>query len=69
MTAVNICHNICHSYCFYSFIQVVESLEKEITILKKLKHDRIVQYYGTERSETCVRIFMEFMEGVSNIVI
>ena len=54
---------------FALFTQVVESLEKEITILRKLKHDRIVQYYGTERSESCVRIFMEYMEGVSDIVI
>ena len=51
------------------FIQAVETLEKEVTILKKLKHDRIVQYYGTERIGCCVRIFMEYMEGVSDIVI
>jgi len=33
-----------------------------------MKHDRIVQYYGTERTETSVRIFMEYMPGVSDIV-
>lgn len=32
-----------------------------------MKHDRIVQYYGTERTETSVRIFMEYMPGVSDI--
>ena len=46
-------------------LQAVESLEKEIRILKRVKHDHIVQYYGTERSSNCVRIFMEYMEGVS----
>ena len=57
------------SYWLLLFTQAVESLEKEITILKKVKHDRIVQYYGTEREGSCVRIFMEYMEGVSDSVI
>ena len=55
--------------CFLSFVQAVESLEKEMRILQKIQHTYIVQYYGTERSDTCVRIFMEFMEGVSDCVI
>ena len=37
--------------------------------MQKIQHTYIVQYYGTERSDTCVRIFMEFMEGVSDSVI
>ena len=45
--------------------QAVESLEKEIQLLQNLKHDQIVQYYGTERTDTSVRIFMEFMPRVS----
>ena len=47
-----------------SLLQAVESLEKEIKILKNVKHDRIVQYYGTQRNKECVCIFMEYMEGV-----
>ena len=46
--------------------QAVESLEREIQLLQNMKHNRIVQYYGTERTETSVRIFMEYMPGVSS---
>ena len=47
------------------FTQAVESLEREIQLLQSMKHDQIVQYYGTERTNTSVRIFMEYMPGVS----
>ena len=45
--------------------QAVESLEREIQLLQNMEHDRIVQYYGTERTDTSIRIFMEYMPGVS----
>ena len=47
-------------------MQAVESLEKEISVLQKITHNRIIQYYGTERTESSVRIFMEYMPGVSD---
>ena len=55
--------------CYLSCTQAVESLEKEIKLLQNMRHDRIVQYYGTERTKTSVRIFMEYMPGVSYTVI
>ena len=65
-------NNICvlgYVTCFpsvqKSLLQAIESLEKEIKILKNVKHDRIVRYYGTERNNHCVCIFMEYMKGVS----
>ena len=45
--------------------QAVESLEKEIQLLQSMKHDQIVQYFGTERTDTSIHIFMEYMPGVS----
>ena len=41
-------------------------MEKEINMLKDLQHHRIVVYHGTRRSNTNVKIFMEYMPGVSN---
>ena len=55
--------------CYLSCTQAVESLEKEIKLLQNMRHDRIVKYYGTERTYTSVRIFMEYMPGVSYTVI
>ena len=49
---------------FYICIQA-ESLQKKMDALQKLKHDRIVQYFGTERRESSVFIFMEYIAGVS----
>ncbi|XP_065887366.1 mitogen-activated protein kinase kinase kinase 2-like [Dysidea avara] len=43
----------------------VRSLEKEIQLLKNLRHERIVLYFGTERSDTSLCIFMEYMPGGS----
>ena len=40
-------------------------MEKEIDMLKDLQHERIVVYHGAERSKTSVKIFMEYMPGVS----
>ena len=41
-------------------------MENEINMLKDLQHERIVVYHGAERSKTSVKIFMEYMPGVSN---
>lgn len=45
--------------------QEVHSFETELQLLKNLRHERIVLYYGTERSDGKLYIFMEFMPGVS----
>ena len=33
-------------------------------ILKDLHHERIVTYYGTDRTDSELHIFMEYMPGV-----
>ncbi len=43
----------------------IRSFESEVQLLKNLHHDRIVRYFGTERKEGKLYIFMEFMPGVS----
>lgn len=47
--------------------QEVGALECEIQLLKNLRHERIVQYYGClrDRHEKTLTIFMEYMPGVS----
>ena len=47
----------------------MRSLEKEIQLLKNLRHERIVLYYGTNRTETNLCIFMEYMPGVRCIFV
>ena len=42
----------------------VEVLQREIQLYKTLKHDRIVNYYGTLKDQKSISIFMEYMEGV-----
>ena len=42
----------------------MKALEAEIDLLKNLRHDRIVLYYGTQQTDLHVYIFMEFMPGV-----
>lgn len=46
--------------------QEVSALECEIQLLKNLRHERIVQYYGCLRDhgERTLTIFMEYMPGV-----
>lgn len=41
-------------------------MECEIQLLKNLRHERIVQYYGCLRdhAEKTLTIFMEYMPGV-----
>jgi len=34
-------------------------------MLKKLRHPKIVQYYGCKRSEDKIQIFMEYLPGKS----
>ncbi|XP_005994669.1 mitogen-activated protein kinase kinase kinase 3 [Latimeria chalumnae] len=45
----------------------VSALEGEIHLLKNLRHERIVQYYGClrDRAEKTLTIFMEYMPGGS----
>ena len=45
-------------------IQEVEILHREITLYKTLKHERIVNYYGSVQDHKSLSIFMEYMEGV-----
>eukprot|EP00501_MAST-03F_sp_TOSAG23-6_P000614 GSMAST32.ASY1.ANO1.635.1 assembled CDS len=40
-------------------------IEREISLLKGLKHPNIVQYLGTERRGTCLHIFLEYVPGGS----
>ena len=42
----------------------MKALEAEIDLLKNLRHERIVLYYGTQQTDLYVYIFMEFMPGV-----
>lgn len=48
-------------------LQEVNALECEIQLLKNLRHERIVQYYGCLRDleQRKLTIFVEFMPGVS----
>ena len=62
LTFIALLHSVYILFC----TQAVKSLEKEIKLLQNMKHDRIVQYYATERTETSIRIFMEYMSGVSS---
>lgn len=39
----------------------IRELEGEIITLQKLKHPNIVQYYGCERTETHINIFLEWV--------
>jgi len=42
----------------------MEALNNEICILKKLRHERIVSYFGSEQRDGQLHLFMEFMPGV-----
>lgn len=42
----------------------VRSFESEVQLLKNLHHERIVTYFGTERKDGKLYIFMEYMPGV-----
>lgn len=51
---------------FFICLQEVNALECEIQLLKNLRHERIVQYYGCLRDheQKKLTIFVEFMPGV-----
>ena len=36
-------------------------LQEEVKLLKCLKHDNIIRYYGTCLQDNCVNIFMEYI--------
>ena len=44
----------------------MRSFETELQLLKNLRHERIVTYYGTDRVDGKLYIFMECMPGVSH---
>ena len=43
----------------------VRSFETEVQLLKNIHHERVVGYYGTDRKEGKLFIFMEYLAGVS----
>ena len=43
----------------------MEDLKNEIDILKEIRHDRVVAYYGSAEKDKCLHLFMELMTGVS----
>ena len=45
-------------------LQEVRSFETELQLLKNLRHERIVAYFGTDRADGKLYIFMEYMPGV-----
>ena len=45
-------------------LQEVKALQCEISLLKNLQHERIVQYFGSHEDEKVLSIFMEYMPGV-----
>ena len=45
-------------------MQEVRSFETELQLLKNLRHERIVAYFGTDRTDGKLYIFMEYMPGV-----
>jgi serine/threonine protein kinase len=36
----------------------------EISLLSRLEHKNIVSYYGTQRTETHINIFLEYVAGI-----
>ena len=43
----------------------VQSFEREIQALQTLNSPRIITYFGIEKTDTCISIFMEYMPGGS----
>ena len=55
----------CVPCCVHMYtLQEVKSFETELQLLKNLRHERIVAYFGTERADGKLFIFMEYMPGV-----
>ncbi|KAJ3005302.1 ATP binding [Thoreauomyces humboldtii] len=42
-----------------------DALRREIDFLKELEHEHIVQYLGSEITETCFNVFLEYISGGS----
>eukprot|EP00048_Salpingoeca_helianthica_P008419 m.122267 g.122267 ORF g.122267 m.122267 type:complete len:601 (-) comp14596_c3_seq2:117-1919(-) len=45
-------------------LKELQALESEIALLRNLRHERIVMYYGTDRTSEHLTIFMEYVPGV-----
>jgi len=43
----------------------IKALEAEVAVLSTLKHNNIVQYIGTERTDDSMYIFLEYVHGGS----
>ncbi|EFJ48986.1 hypothetical protein VOLCADRAFT_104524 [Volvox carteri f. nagariensis] len=41
----------------------IRSLEVEVGLLRRLRHENIVRYLGTERTDDCLNIFLEYVPG------
>lgn len=46
-------------------LKELQALESEIALLRNLRHERIVMYYGTDRTSEHLTIFMEYVPGRS----
>ena len=57
-------HCVDYSISAVLIVQEVRSFETELQLLKNLRHERVVIYYGTERTDGKLYIFMEYMPGV-----
>ncbi|RHZ44604.1 hypothetical protein Glove_718g60 [Diversispora epigaea] len=44
---------------------MLDALQREITLLKELHHDHIVQYLGSQHDEKTLNIFLEYVPGGS----
>lgn len=40
----------------------IEFIEQEVNVLKELRHPNIVKYYGFERDEDFLKIYLEFVD-------
>lgn len=45
--------------------EMLDALQREITLLRDLQHDNIVQYLGSNSDETHLNIFLEYVPGGS----
>ena len=56
---------MCPTPCPAPFKQRVQARELKVHCLSKLQHECIVKYFGTERTEDQICIFLEYMPEVS----
>ena len=57
-----------HTMDSLSMHKEIRSFETEVQLLRNLHHERIVSYYGTDRKDGKLYIFMEYLPGVSEWV-